>query len=87
METLTELIRWTTSLFAIAVAFAVASALKGAPVFRWAWRWLALVGLEALGTPAVDQRQVLEAGRQKLGAPNRTRLDDSSRAVLRGGAL
>ena len=47
-------------------------------------RWLALVGLEALGTPAVDQRQVLEAGRQKLGAPNRTKLDDSSRAVLRG---
>ncbi len=47
-------------------------------------RWLALVGLEALGTPAVDQRQVLEAGRQKLGAPNRTKLDDSSRAVIRG---
>ncbi len=48
METLTELIRWTTSLFAIAVAFAVASALKGAPVFRWAWRWLALVGAVGL---------------------------------------
>jgi hypothetical protein len=47
-------------------------------------RWLALVGLEALGTPAVDQRQVLETGRPKLRGPNRTRLDDSSRAVLRG---
>ncbi|MBA2543532.1 MAG: hypothetical protein H0V17_28075, partial [Deltaproteobacteria bacterium] len=47
-------------------------------------RWLALVGLEALGTPSVDQRQVLEQGRHKLGAPNRTRLDDASRKAIRG---
>jgi hypothetical protein len=49
-------------------------------------RWLALVGLEALGTPSVDQRQVLEAGRQTLGAPARLRLDPAARKMLRGGA-
>jgi tetratricopeptide (TPR) repeat protein len=47
-------------------------------------RWLALVGLEALGTPSVDQRQVLEQGRSMLGVPMRVRLDDTSRMVLRG---
>ncbi|MBL9015136.1 MAG: hypothetical protein JNL83_13215, partial [Myxococcales bacterium] len=49
-------------------------------------RWLALVGVEALGTPSVDQRQVLAQGRQKLGAPARVKLDDAHRALLRGGA-
>lgn len=49
-------------------------------------RWLALVGLEALGTPSVDQRQVLAQGRAKLSGPHRARIDDQSRAVLRGGA-
>jgi hypothetical protein len=49
-------------------------------------RWLALVGLEALGTPSVDQRQVLAQGRAKLIAPSRTKLDETSRAVLRGAA-
>jgi tetratricopeptide (TPR) repeat protein len=48
-------------------------------------RWLALVGLEALGTPSVDQRQVLAQGRAKLGGPLRVRLDEAARAVLRGG--
>jgi len=50
-------------------------------------RWLALVGLEALGTPSVDQRQVLAQGRAKLVGPQRVRLDEGARAVLRGGAL
>jgi tetratricopeptide (TPR) repeat protein len=50
-------------------------------------RWLALVGLEALGTPSVDQRQVLVQGRAKLTGPQRVRLDDGARAVLRGGSL
>jgi tetratricopeptide (TPR) repeat protein len=50
-------------------------------------RWLALVGLEALGTPSVDQRQVLAQGRAKLTGPQRVRLDDGARAVLRGGSL
>jgi tetratricopeptide (TPR) repeat protein len=49
-------------------------------------RWLALVGLEALGTPSVDQRQVLEAGRQKLGVPQRVKLDDEARRIIRGNA-
>jgi len=48
-------------------------------------RWLALVGLEALGTPSVDQRQVLAQGRAKLVGPQRVKLDDASRAVLRSG--
>ncbi len=48
-------------------------------------RWLALVGLEALGTPSVDQRQVLAQGRAKMIGPQRTKLDDGSRAVLRSG--
>jgi tetratricopeptide (TPR) repeat protein len=47
-------------------------------------RWLALVGLEALGTPSVDQRQVLAQGRAKLVDPQRVRLDETARAVLRG---
>ncbi len=50
-------------------------------------RWLALVGLEALGTPSVDQRQVLTQGRASLGAPTRTKLDDAYRGALRGGSL
>ena len=49
-------------------------------------RWLALVGLEALGTPSVDQRQVLAQGRAKLIGPSRIKLDESLRAALRGGA-
>jgi tetratricopeptide (TPR) repeat protein len=49
-------------------------------------RWLALAGLEALGTPAIDQRQVLTQGRAGLGAPARVRLDDALRASLRGPA-
>lgn len=48
-------------------------------------RWVALVAVEALATPAIDQRQVLAQGRQQLGAPQRVKLDDASRAVLRGG--
>ncbi|MBA3451994.1 MAG: hypothetical protein H0T42_02720, partial [Deltaproteobacteria bacterium] len=50
-------------------------------------RWLALVGLEALGTPSVDQRQVLTQGRQMLGSPTRSKLDDAYRNALRGGSL
>jgi tetratricopeptide (TPR) repeat protein len=50
-------------------------------------RWLALVGVEALGTPSVDQRQVIAQGRAKLANPQRVRLDDTARAVLRGGSL
>jgi tetratricopeptide (TPR) repeat protein len=49
-------------------------------------RWLALAGLEALGTPSVDQRQVLAQGRAKLVGPSRVKLDETSRAVMRGGA-
>lgn len=48
-------------------------------------RWLALVGLEALGTPSVDQRQVLAQGRAQLTGPQRAKLDDGARAVLRSG--
>ena len=47
-------------------------------------RWLALVGVEALGTPSVDQKQVLAQGRQHLNAPTRLKLDDKARAALRG---
>src|SRR6185503_17064592 len=50
-------------------------------------RWLALVGLEALGMPSIDQRQVLEQGRQKLGVPGRIKLDPATRKILRGAAL
>jgi tetratricopeptide (TPR) repeat protein len=46
-------------------------------------RWLALVGLEALGTPSADQRQVLAQGRQKLTAPSKVKLDDAARGSLR----
>ncbi|MDQ3335380.1 MAG: hypothetical protein M4D80_09465 [Myxococcota bacterium] len=52
-------------------------------------RWLALVGLEALGTPSVDQRQVLEAGRASIhagGVPVRAKLDEDSRRAIRGNA-
>ncbi|HEY5949472.1 MAG TPA: hypothetical protein VIV40_28455, partial [Kofleriaceae bacterium] len=48
-------------------------------------RWVALVAVEALATPSVDQRQVLVQGRQKLTAPVRTKLDDTARNALRGG--
>ncbi len=47
-------------------------------------RWVALVAVEALGTPTADQRQVLVQGRQALGAPAKGKLDDAARAVLRG---
>ena len=48
-------------------------------------RWLALAGLEALGTPTADQRQVLVQGRQSLGAPTtRSKLDEAARTALRG---
>ena len=47
-------------------------------------RWLALAAVEALGTPAPDQKQVLAAGRQQLKAPSRVKLDDASRRALRG---
>jgi len=47
-------------------------------------RWLALAGVEALGAPSVDQRQVLTQGRAELGVPVRARLDDALRASLRG---
>ncbi|HEY5924280.1 MAG TPA: hypothetical protein VIV11_21530, partial [Kofleriaceae bacterium] len=49
-------------------------------------RWVALVAVEALGTPSVDQRQVLSQGRQKLRglAPARIKLDDGARRALRG---
>ena len=50
-------------------------------------RWLALVGVESLGTPSIDQRQVLEQGRQKIGVPTRRKLDLPSRAAIRGAAL
>ena len=50
-------------------------------------RWLALVGVEALGTPSVDQRQVLSQGRAKLGVPARVKLDDAHRMALRGTPL
>jgi tetratricopeptide (TPR) repeat protein len=50
-------------------------------------RWLALAAVEALGTPLVDQRQVLAQGRQKLTGPTRLRLDEAMREKLRPGAL
>jgi tetratricopeptide (TPR) repeat protein len=50
-------------------------------------RWLALVALEALGTPTVDQRQVLEQGRLLLGVPGRVRLEPAQRHVVRGAAV
>ncbi len=46
-------------------------------------RWLALVAVEALATPTVDQRQVLGQGRAKVTAPARTKLDDAARRQLR----
>ncbi|MEO8703064.1 MAG: hypothetical protein ABI867_23670 [Kofleriaceae bacterium] len=49
-------------------------------------RWLALVGFEALGSPSVDQRQVLEQGRQTVGQPARVKLDLPTRAAIRGPA-
>ena len=53
-------------------------------------RWVSLVAVEALGTPTVEQRQVLAQGRQQVGAPARLKLDEPARAALRGslgGAL
>ena len=49
-------------------------------------RWLALVGVEAMGTPSADQRQVLDQGRMKLAAPVRAALSEAARAELRGRA-
>ncbi|NVB82194.1 MAG: hypothetical protein HOV81_27685 [Kofleriaceae bacterium] len=53
-------------------------------------RWLALVGVEALATPSVEQRQVLVQGRTGLKDAQRVRLDEAQRKSLRGslgGAL
>nr|HEX4312727.1 hypothetical protein [Kofleriaceae bacterium] len=50
-------------------------------------RWLALVAVEALATPTVDQRQVLAQGRAKQTAASRGKLDDASRGKLRGPAV
>ena len=47
-------------------------------------RWVSLVALEALGTPSVDQRQVLAQGRGNLTSPARVKLDPAARAALRG---
>jgi tetratricopeptide (TPR) repeat protein len=47
-------------------------------------RWIALVAVEALATPSIDQRQVLAQGRQQLAVPNRLRLDETARSALRG---
>jgi tetratricopeptide (TPR) repeat protein len=47
-------------------------------------RWVALVAVEALATPTIDQRQVLQQGRQQLVTPVRVKLDEISRAALRG---
>ncbi|HEX2688776.1 MAG TPA: tetratricopeptide repeat protein [Kofleriaceae bacterium] len=49
-------------------------------------RWLALVCLEALGTPSIEQRQVLAQGRASLAGPSRLKLDETARAMLRGKA-
>jgi hypothetical protein len=53
-------------------------------------RWMALVAVEAVGTPTVDQRQVLAQGRSNLRGPQKVKLDDLARRSLRsdlGGAL
>ncbi|MDX2086222.1 MAG: hypothetical protein SFX73_00175 [Kofleriaceae bacterium] len=50
-------------------------------------RWLALAAVEALGTPLVEQRQVLAQGRQKVSPPTRLRLDEAQRDLLRPGLL
>jgi hypothetical protein len=47
-------------------------------------RWVSLVALEAIGTPSVDQRQVLAQGRTKPIAPAKVKLDPAVRAALRG---
>ncbi|MDB4954755.1 MAG: Tetratricopeptide 2 repeat protein, partial [Myxococcales bacterium] len=47
-------------------------------------RWTALCAVEALATPSIDQRQVLAQGRQLLKGPGRIKVDESSRAALRG---
>jgi tetratricopeptide (TPR) repeat protein len=47
-------------------------------------RWVTLVALEAIGTPSVDQRQVLAQGRTNPLAPAKVRLDPAARAALRG---
>ena len=47
-------------------------------------RWVSLAAVEALGTPSVDQRQVLTQGRHKLAPPTRVRLDEAARQALRG---
>jgi tetratricopeptide (TPR) repeat protein len=48
-------------------------------------RWVALVAVEALATPQVDQRQVLTQGRAHQAMPVRVKLDPGARAALRGG--
>ncbi|HUJ63353.1 MAG TPA: tetratricopeptide repeat protein [Kofleriaceae bacterium] len=47
-------------------------------------RWVSLVAVEALGTPTVDQRQVLAQGRQHLRGPTKGKLDEGARAAVRG---
>ncbi|MBS1118113.1 MAG: Tetratricopeptide 2 repeat protein, partial [Deltaproteobacteria bacterium] len=47
-------------------------------------RWLALVGLESLGTPSADQRQVLEQGRHRIGVPTQHVFDDHALRAIRG---
>jgi hypothetical protein len=53
-------------------------------------RWIALVAVEALAAPSVDQRQVLAQGRASLHGPTKVKLDDLARKSLRadlGGPL
>lgn len=47
-------------------------------------RWVALVAVEALATPSVDQRQVLQQGRASLRGPTKIKLDELARKSLRG---
>jgi Tfp pilus assembly protein PilF len=47
-------------------------------------RWLALLGVEAMGTPSGDQRQVLARGRAMLPVPSRVKLAPEHRMHLAG---
>jgi hypothetical protein len=49
-------------------------------------RWLALLGVEAMGTPSPDQRQVLAMGRSALPPVSRTRLTAEHRHRMFGVA-
>jgi tetratricopeptide (TPR) repeat protein len=48
-------------------------------------RWLALLAVEAMGTPSADQRQVLAMGRAQLPVLPRARLTPDQRARLGAG--